>query len=65
MHILILLIINLLIKKHKCKYKIKQIKLFYKDIKLQNILKIKKMLKKNMGFLYIKVVLYQEILSEL
>jgi hypothetical protein len=51
--------------KFKCKYKMKQIKLSWKDIQLKNILKIKSKPRNNLDLLYIKEVLFQVIQLEL
>lgn len=65
MLILILLIMSQLLKKNKCKLRMKLIKSFFKLIQFLSILRTKRLLNKSMDSISIKVVLFLVTLSEL
>lgn len=65
MLILILLTMSRLLKKKKCKLKMKLIKLFLKLIQFLNTLRTRRLLKKSMDSTSIKEVLFLVTLSEL
>lgn len=65
MLILILLIMSQLLKKRKCRLRMKLTELFLNLIQFLNILRIKKLLNKSMDSIFIKVVLFLVTLSEL
>lgn len=65
MLILILLTMNQLLKKKKCKLRMKLIKSFFKLIQFLSILRTRKLLNKSMDSTSIKVVLFLVTLSEL
>lgn len=65
MLILILLIMSQLLKKKKCKLRMKLIKSFFKLIQFLSILRTKRLLNKSMDSTFIKVVLFLVTLSEL